>query len=240
MVDWRSLRLSVEMLLLFVAGPVVLYYLVYIPGKPWVPYVDQIADFSDRIPLFKLLPWVFGIFAVLLVLERDRSWIRAFTTLPRFRHVLYILLSFIVLGGALTWYAYTYYPARFLAFPRGNYELWLQVMMLYPAISVVTQEIIYRVFYFHRYAPLLENRPILEIILSAALFSFAHLMLFGIRQDPIHWQSIAISFAGGLLFSYRYYTTKSFWAVALEHSLYGNLIYTVGLGLFFYTGVSNF
>ncbi len=31
-----------------------------------------------------------------------------------------------------------------------------------------------------------------------------------------------------------------FGPVALEHSLYGDLIFTTGLGVFFFTGVSNF
>lgn len=221
---WRRLRLATEMVLLYIAAPLLIYDLVYV----------------DRIPLLELLPWVFGVFAILLVLERNLSWVKAFARLPRWQDLLSILALYAVLGGALAWYAYTYFPSGFLRFPRVAYDLWLQVMILYPAISVTTQEIIYRVFYFHRYAPLLHGHPAVAIVLNAALFAFAHGVLFGSRHTPFHWELVAISFAGGLLFAYRFHRTRSFWTVALEHALYGNLIFTVGLGRFFFTGVSNF
>ena len=31
--------------------------------------------------------------------------------------------------------------------------------------------------------------------------------------------------------------TRSFWAVFLEHTLWGGLVFTVGLGRYFFTGV---
>ena len=43
--------------------------------------------------------------------------------------------------------------------------------------------------------------------------------------------------ATGLLFALRYAVTRSFWAVYLEHTLWGALVFTVGLGRFFFTGV---
>jgi membrane protease YdiL (CAAX protease family) len=220
---WRRLRLLAEMALLYVAAPVLIYDLVYV----------------ERVPLFELLPWVFGVFAILLILERDWSWGRAFARFIRWQDFLKIALLFAICGGALTWYAQTYYPAGFLRFPRVAYDLWVQVMILYPVISVTTQEIIYRVFFFHRYAAALGN-PYFAIVLNAALFAFAHGVLFGSRHTPFHWESVALSFAGGLLFAYRYHRTRSFWTVAFEHALYGNLIFTIGLGRFFFTGVSNF
>jgi len=48
-----------------------------------------------------------------------------------------------------------------------------------------------------------------------------------------------MSFIGGLLFAWRYSRTGSFWAIAFEPAIYGDLIFTVGLGGYFYTGVSN-
>ena len=35
----------------------------------------------------------------------------------------------------------------------------------------------------------------------------------------------------------RYAVTRSFWAVFVEHTLWGALVFTVGLGRFFFTGV---
>ncbi len=44
---------------------------------------------------------------------------------------------------------------------------------------------------------------------------------------------------GGMQFARRSYKTKSFWAVWFEHTLWGWLIFTVGLGDYFFTGVRN-
>jgi hypothetical protein len=44
-------------------------------------------------------------------------------------------------------------------------------------------------------------------------------------------EAIALSFACGLIFAYRF--TRPFLAVALEHALYGDPIFTIGLGPFF-------
>ena len=46
-------------------------------------------------------------------------------------------------------------------------------------------------------------------------------------------------FIGGALFAWRYERSRSFWAVWVEHVLWGWLVFTVGLGVFFFTGVAN-
>ncbi len=138
-----------------------------------------------------------------------------------------------MLGGGLAYWVYSQDPARFLSLPLARPRLWMFVMVAYPIISVVTQEIIYRVFFFHRYRGLFEGAPWLGILVNALLFSFGHIMFW-------NWPSILLTFFGGLIFAWRYLRTNSFWAVALEHALYGNLVFTVGLGGYFFTGVSNF
>ena len=66
-----------------------------------------------------------------------------------------------------------------------------------------------------------------------------HAIIFASRGSSFHWEAVTISFIGGLIFAYRYTRTRSFLAVWLEHALYGDLIFTVGLGRFFFTGVAN-
>jgi hypothetical protein len=44
--------------------------------------------------------------------------------------------------------------------------------------------------------------------------------------------------AGGLLFARDYARHRSLSLTCLEHSLYGCLIFTIGLGRFFYTGAA--
>ncbi len=223
MTNLRRVRLTIEMMLLYVAAPIVTYHFVYV----------------ERVPLFRLLPWAMGALVLLLVLERNYDWMRAFIRLPHFTDLLKILGLFVICGGALTFYASQALPQYFMAFPERAPNLWLRVMIFYPLLSVTTQEILYRVFYFHRYACLFGQRQGAAIVFNALLFAFMHAALFAYRQTPFHWHAVLISFAGGLVFAYRFYRTRSFWAVALEHSLYGDLIFTTGLGIYFFTGVAN-
>ncbi len=152
--------------------------------------------------------------------------------------MLSILALFVLCGSALTLFAYERYPGSFLVFPRSNTPFWLLVMIFYPLISVTTQELVYRVLFFHRYAAVL-NAGWLAIAVNAALFAGMHAILFASRGPHFHWEAVAISFAGGLLFALRFAATRSFLAVALEHALYGDLIFTIGLGRFFFTGVAS-
>ena len=66
-----------------------------------------------------------------------------------------------------------------------------------------------------------------------------HAIVFASRSPHFHWEAVAFSFACGLIFAYRFTRTRSFLAVALEHALYGDLVFTIGLGQFFFTGVAH-
>jgi hypothetical protein len=224
MPNFRRLTLIFEMAVLYGLAPIAVYLLVY----------------EYHIPLLMLLPWVFGgLIALLLLIERDFAWVKTALHLPRFVDILKIFGLFVICGGALTLYTASFFPQFFLAFPKRAPDLWLRVMILYPAVSAITQEVYFRVLYFHRYGPVFGPHRAAAIAVNAALFAFAHAVIFAYRHTPIHWEAVALSFAGGLIFARRFLRTQSFWAVALEHSLYGDLIFTIGLGAFFFTGVSN-
>jgi CAAX protease family protein len=212
---WR-VWLTVELLAFFVATPIAVYSLLY----------------RHRVPLFEILPPVFLFFIVFLSLDRSFSWRETLTRLPRLRDLASIAAIFAVAGPAIALFGYHDSPSRFLAFPRHAFDLWLRIMILYPLISVTAQEIMYRVFFFHRYRPLFAGDAQAGIMLNAVLFSFSHIVFQSVT-------TLVISFLGGVLFAWRYESSRSFWALFLEHALYGNLIFTVGLGRYFYTGVSN-
>jgi CAAX protease family protein len=213
----RRLWLTLEMMLFFVLTPIGVYSLLY----------------GYHVPLFRILPPVFLFVIVVLTIDRSFSWRRALSRLPRLRDLASILAIFAVAGPAIVLFAKIDVPDRFLAFPRYAYGIWILVMILYPLISVTTQEIMYRVFFFHRYRALFAGDPQGGIVLNAVLFSFSHIVFQNIT-------TLIISFLGGLLFAWRYQTSRSYWALVFEHALYGNLIFTVGLGRYFYTGISNF
>jgi hypothetical protein len=215
-IAWR-IWLTLEMLVFFILTPIAIYSLIY--------------DYS--IPLFNILPPVFLFFIVFLTLDRSFSWRGTLSKLPNLRDMASMIAIFAVAGPAIAVFAYNDPRVSFLGFPSRAYEVWVAVMILYPLISVTTQEIMYRVFFFHRYRPLFAGDPQGGIVLNAVLFSFSHIVFQNLT-------TLVISFLGGLLFAWRYENSRSFWALVIEHAIYGNLIFTVGLGRYFYTGVSNF
>jgi uncharacterized protein len=102
----------------------------------------------------------------------------------------------------------------------------LAVVTLYPVFSVYPQELLYRAFFFLRYKPLFGDGTGM-IAASAAVFGFAHI-IFG------NWVAIAMTASGGVLFGCTYRKTGSLVLTCLEHALFGDLIFTVGIGQFFY------
>ncbi|MFS8101888.1 CPBP family intramembrane metalloprotease [Lentzea alba] len=120
------------------------------------------------------------------------------------------------------------FPDQLFAFPRQQPLLWLAVMVFYPLLSVYPQELVFRAFLFERYGPAFGNWTAAA---SAAAFGFVHI-IFG------SWVSVVLSAAGGWIFANRYRRTRSLLAASIEHALYGMLVFTVGLGQFFFHGAA--
>lgn len=127
-------------------------------------------------------------------------------------------------------------PQLLFGMVRARPGLWALVMVLYPVLSVYPQSIVYRAFLMHRYAGLVAGlqlgdaaRNALLILASAAAFAFVHIIF----RNPL---AVALTFAGGLLFAWRYQTSGSLAISALEHALYGCMLFTLGLGQYFYHG----
>lgn len=147
---------------------------------------------------------------------------------PRWRRI--VLLRFAILAPLLALAVALLDPAHFLDLPRHRPLLWALIMVLYPALSVVPQELIYRRFLFHRYAALLPGSRS-RIAASAIAFGFAHVIFL----NP--W-AVLLAGIGGALFASTYARTFSLRACSIEHALYGCLVFTIGLGRFFYTGAA--
>ncbi len=168
----------------------------------------------------------------MLLIDRTFLMRRELSRFFSWRQAVSILLLLAIGGGAATYWILTYHPSWFLEFPRERPERYRQIMMLYPIFSVAAQEFVYRTFYFHRYGALFGTWSWLAVIVNGILFGFAHIVVGS------EFAIVATAF-GGLLLALRYLSTRSFWAVFVEHTLWGWLIFTIGLGKFFFTGVSN-
>lgn len=141
-----------------------------------------------------------------------------------------VLLRFAVLAPLIALAVWHFTPAKFLSFPRQNPRFWLLVMVLYPVLSVWPQELIYRSFLFYRYKPIFgEGRGYLAA--SAIAFGCVHLMF-------LNWIAPAMTLIGGGLFASSYRRSRSLALACFEHALYGCLVFTLGLGWYFYSGAA--
>jgi len=141
-----------------------------------------------------------------------------------------IVGRFLVGALMMTVATYALAPQDFMLLPRHNPRLWLAICVLYPPLSVYPQEVIYRAFFFEQSAHIFPGLRVPWLLaLNVALFGFAHLV-FGNIWAPI------LAAAGGLLFASTYLKSRSVMCAALEHALWGNLIFTIGLGPLFVGG----
>jgi membrane protease YdiL (CAAX protease family) len=67
------------------------------------------------------------------------------------------------------------------------------------------------------------------VIFSGVAFGLAHAVL-------ANWIAIVLSTLGGLIFAATYARTRSTLMAALEHGLWGDFVFTIGLGWYFYGG----
>ena len=110
-------------------------------------------------------------------------------------------------------------------FPKTNFKLWLIVILIYPFLSVIPQELVYRVFFFQRYFPNI-NRFYFPVFLNLVVFAYGHLVF-----DNMH--AIIITAIVSPIFTYAY-LKKSFLTCVILHTLGGQIIFTLGLGKYFF------
>ena len=96
------------------------------------------------------------------------------------------------------------------------------IVLIYTFLSVWPQEVIYRTFFIIRYADLFPSKGLL-IFINAILFSLAHVFF---RSTLV----LVLTFLGGLLFAWTFLRFRSTILVSVEHALYGNWLFTVGMG----------
>lgn len=122
---------------------------------------------------------------------------------------------------AITW---LFLPERLFSFANEKPFDWAFLMILYPFLSALPQEIVFRVFFFHRYQNLMSESSL--IIFSTLLFGYMHIVYFNLP-------SVLLSTIGGYIFTLTWVKTRSLFCIALEHTLYGSVIFTIGLGKYF-------
>jgi membrane protease YdiL (CAAX protease family) len=141
-----------------------------------------------------------------------------------------VLVRFAFAAPAFFLLTWLLMPAQFMAFPLERTQIWAGVMILYPLLSVWPQEIIYRSFLFHRYEDA-AGGACPAALLSALSFGFMHVLFANVV-------AVALTAIGGLLFASTYRRSRSLALVCIEHALYGCLVFTAGLGIYFYSSAA--
>lgn len=211
--------LAGELGLLFFVGPMVYFFAVRSPGL--------------------LFPALWAFFAyTLAVLLLDPTFERR--TLWNFgamkRELGRLLAIFGVLGALLAGAVYAFDALTngdpiFLSLPRERPTLWLIIMVFYPLVSVYPQEVIWRAFMFHRYRTLFRGRWAM-IGASAVAFGHAHVVFH-------NWLAVGLCVIGGVLFARTFDRSRSTLASWIDHALYGCLVFTIGIGRYFYSGAAH-
>ncbi len=119
-------------------------------------------------------------------------------------------------------------PGRAFALPRRSPELWLTIMALYPLLSALPQELVFRPLFFRRYGALFPDRRI-AVAANAALFGLAHLMFW-------NWVAFGLTVIGGAIFAQGYLSRGGFAMAVVLHAICGAIVFTTGLGSFFFHG----
>jgi len=158
---------------------------------------------------------------------RNYNYFKFSNLINNISYIKNIFKRLLIITIILLIFTYFVFPNHlFETFKLYNIKILLLVFFFYPLLSVIQQEFIYRIFFYERYKEFFPK--IKELVISNSLvFMFVHIIYE-------NWFSLFTTFIGNFLFISTFIRTKSFYFILIEHSLYGLIIFYIGLGNFFY------
>ena len=176
---------------------------------------------DSSIIVFLTLYLVFTLSIVILYFDKSFS----FNSLRKKVDWKFIIIFSLIFFSLSFFYVILVDKDLLFIFPKTNFELWLLVILIYPFLSVIPQEIVYRVFFFQRYFPN-ERSFYFLTLLNMIVFSYGHIVF-----NNVH--AILITAIVSPIFTYAY-LKKSFFTCIVLHALGGQIIFTLGLGKYFF------
>lgn len=195
--------LLTELFLLFIALPIS-FTLSY---SIWIKVIFAFLGFMYILIVLKKVE------QISFSIEKKIAW-RAF-----FRR---IIITFAVVAVVTTLFVLYSDASRLFYVPFNKPGLFIIILLIYTLLSVWPQEVIYRTFFIRRYGHLFRSKALL-IFINAVLFSLAHIFF---RNTLVS----ILTFLGGILFALTYVKFRSTTLVSIEHAIYGNWLFTVGMG----------
>lgn len=197
-----------EFLALYIGAPLAIA--LFLPPRNMFPALFALTLFG------LILLWRTGGF-------QWRSLIRGWRRID-WRFAIAFAISVAAIGWAIMMVSR---PGYVLPFSGARMRFLAMIWVLYPLLSALPQELIFRPLFFHRFGALFPD-PRTAILCNAFVFSFAHLM---------YWSVVVaiLTFLGGAIFAHAY-QRRGFPSAWLLHALAGNMLFAVGMGYYFYSG----
>lgn len=196
-------QLISELVILFVIIPLVLILNIPIYFKLSLPFLGLI--YCTRLILKEKIISVADLYKI----NSSNLW-----------KPLFLKTTFLIVGSILLMYLFNRDNLFIVVLEKP--KLWLFICLFYTLFSVYPQEVLYRSFFFKRYASLFKNTTIL-IFINALLFALAHTIFLNIYIS-------ILTFIGGLVFAATYHKSKSLLFTSVEHAIYGSWLFTLGIG----------
>lgn len=138
------------------------------------------------------------------------------------------LVVFSLAVGLIGWGIMTLnHPAYMLNLSPERLRFLSMVWLLYPLLSALPQELIFRPLFFHRFGALFPDIRV-AVLVNGAVFSFAHLMYWSVTVA-------LMTFAGGVIFALAY-LWRGFPSAWMLHAMAGNMLFATGMGYYFWSG----
>lgn len=144
------------------------------------------------------------------------------------RNMKFIFLRFVLCCVFMYVFIQWYDPDRTFYILEHRPEIIPYLLVAYPLVSALPQEFLFCSFFFTRYKPFFGQGTGM-VLASSIVFAYAHVLYI----NPV---APTLGFLAGLIFAHTYLKTKSLALVTIEHGLYGNALFLVGLGWYFYSG----
>jgi uncharacterized protein len=195
-------------------------------GIPFIIYTGALIKHPSLI----LLPILAGL--ILYFIIKEDFNLKSLIHLDVPKKIIWKNIGLVLLTGVfLTGMVYLFTPENLFNLPRKNPETWLLLFFLYPVFSAYSQEVIYRTFLFTRYKILFRNSYIL-ILISGITFGFMHIVYY-------HPLSMVLTLIAGIYLAWIYKKTRSVLFAAILHAMLGILVFTIGLGEYFWLNMES-
>lgn len=173
----------------------------------------------------KIIPLLLIALFFFLILRSDPDFNKRILYRLNRQHLRKSLPRILIISILLGWFTFWIFPDLFFKYPLEDFDDYVITLFLYPVVSVIPQELVYRVYFFHRYKKIVPEKYLL-MLSNAIIFGLTH-WIYG------NWVAPIATFLVSWIFIFTYLKSKSLLNVSLEHYIYGFIMFTVGFGYFF-------